>query len=210
MEQEPNPAPKHGGNGATPPPTGDQSASPTDIFTDLDALKLDTANALFLGTTKHVVHVPIRRPSKTEFIRTHPEESYSLPGRVFEDREGDGRTYYVLPNLTRFLEDVTRPVFLVLAQNSVSVTFIWPVTASEAGGWGDSARSAAFLARDHWVRIVANRPASSYDVITAEAEIPPPRWPDMTFGDLLKVAFKGRVIDSMEHPIILRSVRGVQ
>jgi hypothetical protein len=54
-----------------------------------------------------------------------------------------------------------------------------------------------------WVRMSANMSAGFYDVYTAVGNIPHPVWPeDMTFDDILKIAFKDRVVKDKDHPVV--------
>ena len=55
--------------------------------------------------------------------------------------------------------------------------------------------------------MAANMTLSSYDVWEATAQFSEPRWPDMEFKDLLRIAFKDRLIERVDHPV-LRSLRG--
>jgi hypothetical protein len=41
----------------------------------------------------------------------------------------------------------------------------------------------------------------------AAGQFPEPKWPETTLEQLLEIAFKGRVIDTMDHPV-LRRLRG--
>jgi hypothetical protein len=34
--------------------------------------------------------------------------------------------------------------------------------------------------------------------------LPPPTWPELSFGELLKIAFKSRYIDTLDHPVLLK------
>jgi hypothetical protein len=50
----------------------------------------------------------------------------------------------------------------------------------------------------------------AYEVFEAMSKIPDPEWSesDTDFNSLLVIAFRGRIIDSMEHPIV-NSLLGV-
>ena len=39
------------------------------------------------------------------------------------------------------------------------------------------------------------------------AELPDPKWPAMPFPAMLKIAFRDRMIDTLDHPVI-RDLRG--
>ena len=67
--------------------------------------------------------------------------------------------------------------------------------------------AAAKLAEAGWLRIGANMGAGCYDTWEAVGEIPEPKWPDVSFRELLRLCFQGRMIDRADHPII-RRLRG--
>jgi hypothetical protein len=47
----------------------------------------------------------------------------------------------------------------------------------------------------------------AYDVRVATAPLPDPEWPVLGFDAILELAFRGRVIDSLDHSV-LRRLRG--
>jgi hypothetical protein len=63
------------------------------------------------------------------------------------------------------------------------------------------------MAQKEWIRMAANMSLGAYEVYRATAEIPGPAWPDTTFQEILRVAFKDRFIRSIDHPE-LRRLRG--
>ena len=84
--------------------------------------------------------------------------------------------------------------------------FLWPVRMPDDTGrdnaWHVSARKAAELGMKSWIRVQANMAMGSYDVMTSD-HIPEPEWPDITFRELLRIAFGGgRMIDSLDHPVV--------
>ena len=46
-----------------------------------------------------------------------------------------------------------------------------------------------------------------YDVYKPLMPLPDPQWPTMPMADVLRIAFRNKLIDSMDH-IVLRSLRG--
>jgi hypothetical protein len=44
----------------------------------------------------------------------------------------------------------------------------------------------------------------AYEVYEATGDFPEPEWPDATFQEILKIAFKNHFIKSMDHPVIGR------
>lgn len=49
--------------------------------------------------------------------------------------------------------------------------------------------------------------AGAYDVFEATAKLPQPEWPVESFEQLFRLAFRDRVIDSIDHPVI-RQLKG--
>ena len=70
-----------------------------------------------------------------------------------------------------------------------------------------SAWAAYERAKEHWVQMSAGD--DHYVVFDAEGELPDPVWPDKTLNDLLKVAFKDRIIGHDDVPI-MRRLRGIE
>ncbi len=66
---------------------------------------------------------------------------------------------------------------------------------------------AAAMARDSWVRVAANMHLGAYDVYTASGQLADPDWPETPFRELLATAFKDKLIDTLDHPV-LRKLRG--
>ncbi len=70
-----------------------------------------------------------------------------------------------------------------------------------------SALEAAQMAETGWVRVMANMNLGANEVYTATADHPDPDWPELSFSDILKIAFKGHYISEYDHPVI-RRLRG--
>jgi hypothetical protein len=100
---------------------------------------------------------------------------------------------------------------LIYCINRNGGPFLWPIRLPGSDGrsnqWWDGARAAAAFAKDRWVRCWANLAMNSYDAVIATAFVPEPNWPDLSLRDLLHLAFKDRLIDRHDHPI-LKALRG--
>jgi hypothetical protein len=48
----------------------------------------------------------------------------------------------------------------------------------------------------------------AYEFATALNGLADPTWPDITFNEVLKIAFRDRIIDNPDHPVIKR-LRGL-
>jgi hypothetical protein len=178
------------GNGSDPELS---VSSTTSIFDNLQALRLDPAASL-AGAVEHLGHVPVRKPNKMEFFRTHPDPSMSLAASVFNDDE-DRETYFVAPSARPILLGYLKPVLLTTSVSRQGVIFLWPVPLpNDAGGgsraWGETARQGAELARECWIRMQADLALGAYRIYKAEGVLPDPIWPERGFAELLKIAFQ--------------------
>jgi hypothetical protein len=181
------------------------------IFTNLDALRLSPESLSLAGTTEVLTHVPIRKPARPEFVRINPDPAMTLATAIYDDKE-ERETFLVMPAMQIELVGELKPVLLCQAINRQNVVFIWPVPLPDVTGkrnsWSESARDAAELAKTHWVRMAADMSLGAYRVYRAEGALSEPVWPDRTLSELLEIAFTGRVIDRVDHPVIQR-LRGL-
>jgi len=180
---------------------------------DLEALRaapdLDAIDVEKILTT-----VPVRRPSKSEFFRVHPGDDYVVDGYVLEhDSEMDRTIYWVAPDMRAALVDHLRRVRLYTCIDKRGNVFLWPAKLPTADGsatarsWYQSALRAAEEAKKVWVKIVGNKSLGAYDIIVARGDLGEPQWPDHAFGDLIKLAFHDKLIDSLQHAVI-REING--
>jgi hypothetical protein len=101
---------------------------------------------------------------------------------------------------------------LFTAINRQGVLFLWPVRLPGEDGrldaWNTSALQAARMAEERWVRMTANMSLGAYEIYEATGSLPKPEWPGIEFGEILQVAFQGRYITDLDHPVI-RRLRGL-
>jgi hypothetical protein len=177
---------------------------------DLDSLKIPQNYAENAATTKVLATIPIRKPSRQEFIRVHPV--WRLDTLVLEMKD-EGETYLLAPSLRKELESEIVPKALFTTINRDGVLAIWPVRLPGDDGkldpWNTSAHQAAALAVDKWVRVKSNRSLGAYEIAEPVASLSDPQWPDLTLEDIIHTAFKGLFITSLDHPAI-KKLRGEQ
>jgi hypothetical protein len=187
------------GNGAAPPTAGD-------VFDNLEQLRI-TPDTSALGTVKHLLHVPVRKPRPSEFFRVHPDKEMCLTTTAYRD-DVEREHYLVLPGAQDLLVGFSRAVSIVTCMSRQNVLFLWPVPLpNETDGrsnnaWHTTARAAAELATTQWVRMQADMAAGCYQVVTAAAALSEPVWPDKSFAELLRLGFSKRIIADPDHPII--------
>ena len=176
---------------------------------DPSKLRLSQGMSAAQGVKKHLTTLPVRKPSKEWFVRCHPDPSYRLETYVLELKE-DGETYLVAPELWDQLagEGTFSPRLLVTSINKQGTLFLWPIRLPSPDGrhddWSRSAMEGTSFASNGWVRIQSNMSLGAYEVFEATGSLGDPEWPKSPFSDLLRIAFKDRYIDSLDHPVLKR------
>lgn len=202
---------ENGGSQAGKSPNGLETGSTADPF-DPEKLRLSQDYGGQLGVRMEILTVPVRKPAKTWWVRVRPGEEFRLQTLLL-DLEEENESYLLDPKLWPDLafEGVVRPSVMFLSVTRDGVLFLWKVRMPGQDGkmnpWWESALRAAQKAETEWVRVSANMQLGAYNVFAAAAELPDPTWPEITFSEVLRVAFKGRYIDSHDHAV-LRQLRG--
>jgi hypothetical protein len=156
---------------------------------------------------KRLTSVPVTRPNKQQWVRVHPDSSYRENVALIELKDS-GQTYLVEPSLVGEIPSQISYVTLFTAMTRDNTLFLWPVKLAADGrpnSWYDSAREAAAEAMTSWVRVAANMAIGAYEYWVAPGNLAEPKWPALSFAELLAIAFKGdRLIESVDHPIVGR------
>lgn len=158
-----------------------------------------------------LVTVPVRKPSPQEFFRIHANEEWRLDTALIEIR-ADREVYLVDPQIWPLFPNECKPRTLYTTIDRRNVITLWPVRLPDDNGrlddWNRSAHEAAQLGTEKWVRMSADMALGAYRIDVAVGEFPEPVWPsEVTFSEMLKIAFKGKMIEDLDHPV-LRRLRG--
>ena len=177
-----------------------------------ESLRLDQSFAETGGVKKLITTVPVRKPGKYDFVRVHPDPAYRwTPAAVIELKE-ERETYLLTAEMASALPGEFNTAALFLTINRQRVLSLWPIKLPDQGGksnaWHDSAAEAAERAMGKWIRVQANMSLGAYDVAEATGQLSDPTWPDMPFSEILRIAFRGHIIDSIDHPLVQR-LRGL-
>ncbi len=160
-----------------------------------------------LGVKKRHTLIQVRKPGKQEYIRVHPDPDYCLQTALLEFKE-DGETYLVEPSLWSRLPGELIPKVLYLTVNRQGVPRLWPIRLPDEEGklddWNFSALQATEIAKERWIRVSSNRGAGMYETYEATGELSEPEWPDLTFNEVLEIAFRGRYIKDWSHPALAK------
>jgi hypothetical protein len=192
----------------TDPISGPASVPPIDPFADLSKLRMSQSFIQTAGVKKLLTKVPIGKPNSQDFFRVHPSPDFR-DVFAFIKLKDEGETYLLMPRIAQEMppnEFFMATIFL--ATNRQGVARVWPVHLPAPDGtlneWHRSEADAAEYAMRHWIRIQANRSLRGYEQFEATGSIPDPAWPELSFPELLKIAFKDFLVDSFDHPLIKR------
>jgi len=156
---------------------------------------------------KVIVSIPVRKPGRQEFFRTHPDLNMWFETTVLDLKE-DRLTYLVEPGLAPYLPGEAVPKLLVPTITTHGSLSIWPIRLEDERGrldeWNTVASEAAERARTKWIRLSANMGAGTYDVLEAAGTFPDPNWPELSLREILSKAFKERLIGDLDHPVLKR------
>src|SRR5262249_6740137 len=156
------------------------------------------------GAKKQLTIIPVRKPSREAFIRCHPDEAFRIQTYVLELKV-DCEIYLIDPDLCLDLqgESMVSPRLLITSQTKQGTIFLWPIRLPGSDGrldnWSLSAMAAAKEATKSWVRVQSNMDLGAYEVYTATGNYAEPEWDLPKFNEILRIAFKDRLIQKMDH-----------
>jgi hypothetical protein len=188
-----------------------EGTQPSDVWSP-EVLRIDQSFLNVGAAKKLLTTVPVRKPNKQDFVRVNPDPAYRLTVGLIELKD-NRETYLILPAVSQELsESEFFLATLYLTINRQKVLSVWPVKLPAADGrsneWHASASAAAERAMDKWIRLAANMSLGAYEISEAIADYGQPEWPNLTFMEILKIAFKNRLIDSPDHAVI-QQLRGL-
>jgi hypothetical protein len=178
---------------------------------DLAKLRVKQDFTETAGVKKVLGIVPVKKPNRQDFIRVHPSPDYR-DLLAFLELKDDRETFAVDLEEVPELRDECYIANLFTTITRTGIVFLWPVRVPAADGktnnWNVSAADAAAHVMKQWVRVASNQALGAYEVHVAMNQSLEPNWPEHSFGELLKIAFRDRVINRIDHPVIKR-LRGV-
>lgn len=177
------------------------------LFDNLENLKLQQDFGASVGVRKVITTIGVDKPHKQSFVRVRPGADWRLQAAILDVDESREK-YLVLPQLQEELAEDMKPVCLVTTITRHGTLSLWPLRLPAPGRsadrWAESAIEAARIAERQWVRVQADQNAGMYETFVATAPIPEPEWPDLSFNKILEMAFRNRIIDSLEHEVLMR------
>jgi len=189
-----------------------ESTANDDPFADLSKLRLGQNFVELAGAKKLLTTVWVRKPDKQEYVRTHPEPEFRMDCAIIELKE-DRENYLVMPGVAAAVVNEVKPVMLCTTISRQGVVFLWPVPLTPLDGAGGrrkvleshrTQQEAAARAIGGWIRMVWSMSVGAYEIFEGPSGTPDPVWPEHSFQDLLRVGFKDKIIQSLDHPVLKR------
>jgi hypothetical protein len=177
----------------------------TQSITDIKSLRIASNFGATLGVKKLLTTVQVGKPKKPQFFRTHQSEDMVFPAMILENKEAQ-ETYVVYPEVAQAISELVRPAILHAAIDRQNTVFLIPVPLPGDSGvrhpTHESLAQAVEYAKLKWIRITYNKHNSGYDIYEAEALLPEPDWPSGDIDTFVQTAFRGKIITSLDHPVI--------
>ena len=174
----------------------------------VDELLLPQNYGEMAGAKKMWEHIGVGKPKKYDFFRVLDDEKYILPTVGIIEIKEEGETYVIVGSLQAELTNYITPALLCVTMTRQKVLRIWPVKlpGERRNAWHDTALIAFETAKEEWICLQPNMYAGHYDIHKAVAEMPEPEWPvaDLSFQQILEIAFRGFLVDTLDHPLIKR------
>jgi hypothetical protein len=194
---------------AIKPEAETSAAAAADPF-DIASLRLNPSFLETAGVKKLLTTVPARRPSPQDFVRVHPGPTYR-ENFALVDLKDDREDFLVHPTILPELTGEVVYKTLFTAINRQGIVFLWPVKLpapdDRKSEWPRSAREAAEMAMTRWIRMKANLSLGAYEITVAESAMADPVWPDLSFQELVRIAYRDRMITTLDH-VVIKRLRG--
>jgi len=177
---------------------------------DPDSLRLTQDFGSIAGVEKVLTTVRVGKPSKQIFFRVHPDEKYRLQTATLDLKE-ENEHFLVDKSLWSELGNELTPKCLFAAIDRSENIFIIPTKLTDQNGkfnsWNASMLQAMQIAMTSWVRLQSNMSLGAYEVTRSTGIIEEPKWPVISFSEILQIAFKDKFINNLDHPVV-RRLRG--
>jgi hypothetical protein len=185
------------------PPSSTELSDPL----DLNRLRRKQNFTETAGVKKLLITLPVRKkPNPHDFNRLHPSPEYRAHLPIIEvDRE----IYVVDPDVADALGSEVKYREVCTAVTAQGAPFLWVLPAESTDDkreneWNRTNREAANQALTKWTRMSSSEIISAYEIRVAEEDLGEPIWPEQDFQELIRIAFRQFVVDSLDHAVVKR------
>jgi hypothetical protein len=152
---------------------------------------------------------PARQPRDSDLFRVRPDDgaaTWRMKTLIVEYRGEDPavpRGFYLIhPRLARVFSGLGKPHLLLTCVTTFGSMFIWPIRLTEGFGdsWCKSKLRIAAMAESQWVRVPGSQ-GNGYIAVVSRKDHGEPKWQGANLDELLAIAFDGRVVEDLNHPL---------
>jgi hypothetical protein len=152
---------------------------------------------------------PARQPRDSDLFRVRPDDEmrvWRMKTLIVDYRGEDPavpRGFYLIhPRLARVFSGLGKPHLLLTCVTTFGSSFIWPIRLVEGFGdsWCKSKLRIAATAEKHWVRVPGSQ-GNGYVAVVSKKDHGEPRWQGENFDELLAIAFDGKIVEDLTHPL---------
>jgi hypothetical protein len=189
-------------------PTTEQIPDPFDF----KAIRLNGSAGEGVVIKRPIITVPIKVPGRKTWFRCHPDPAHRIEVGIVE--LDDVNEEYLLSGAEVYaaLEGLYVPVVLRTAMTSRRVLFLMkhklPRPDGLGANWAISAAEIADRATRGWMCMRSNKDLGAYEPFDASGDIEDPKWPEEDLQALLRIAFRNRVITTLDHPVARELLKG--
>jgi len=149
--------------------------------------------------------VEVRSPWVGEWFRMKPGVERRASTLALRDA-GTGDVYLVLRELWPALGATLTPVCLRAWTNPTGRLLVWPIGLPSLEGEPEVAIQPACVVADlaevKWCCLRKAPDGHGTILSTRRGDLPGPEWPDVPFIEIVEQAFCGRLITSLDHPVL--------
>jgi hypothetical protein len=162
-----------------------------------------------LGEEMLLTTCPARQPRDSDLFRVRPDDETSIwrmKSLIVEYRGEDPavpRGFYLIhPRLARVFSGLGKAHLLLTCVTNHGSMFIWPIRLVEGFGdsWCKSRLRIAAMAEAQWVRVLGSQ-GNGYAAVVSRKDHGEPKWQGGTLDELLGIAFDGRIVEELTHPL---------
>jgi hypothetical protein len=152
---------------------------------------------------------PARQPRDTDLFRVRLDDgdtTWRIKTLLVDYRGEDPavpRGFYLIhPRLARVFSGLGKPHLLLTCVTSFGSMFIWPIRLVEGFGdsWCKSRLRIAAMAESQWVRVPGSQ-GNGYTAVVSKKDHGEPKWQGANLDELLAIAFDGRIVEDLTHPL---------
>jgi hypothetical protein len=151
------------------------------------------------------------KPNDQTYVRCRPGNDRKANVWCVKDKNSMGKVYVVSKKMLANIGPHCRRFVLREAITSNGISIVWPAPLSSGNREnpsGDAHRHVQDQSETEWVRLWWDEERNTFQGSRPLEDLGQPAWPDKPFAKLIEEALKGNIIDSEDHPVYLRIVRG--